>query len=161
MQAPGFAKKEEFSIEGTGESWFGAAVCLAPRFRRLQPLGVVGEDSENRASSSRPFFLGGHKQPASRLHRQSLRVISKYCFIHVELARNRLLQVWGRGFTSGLWSTGSTAAQCPSGQGWGFKGYGLNVLRPGEITWERSWIEKKRHPRTDPWRTPKMERDSK
>lgn len=39
--------------------------------------------------------------------------------------------------------------------------YGLNVLTPGEITWERSCIEKRRHPRTEPWRTPKMERDSK
>lgn len=39
--------------------------------------------------------------------------------------------------------------------------YGLNVLRPGEITWGRSCIEKRRHPRTEPWRILKMERDSK
>lgn len=107
----------------TAESWMGAALCLAPRFRHLQGLAVMGQDSENGASSSRPFFLGGHKQPASRLHQQGLRVIPSTVLFILELARDRLLQVWGMESTSGLWRPGYSAALCSPGHWWGVKGY--------------------------------------
>lgn len=66
----------------------GTAVCLAPRFRHVPALGVVGQDSEDGGSSSRPDFLGGHKQPASRLHHQGPRVIPSTVLFILKLARN-------------------------------------------------------------------------
>ena len=60
-----------------------------PQIQVSADPGMGGQGSKNRGSSSRPIFLGGHKQSASRLCHQGPRVMPSTVFIHVGVGKER------------------------------------------------------------------------